>query len=261
MVTNNELQRLGLIGWRTGLANLLRKENGDWWSSRRWLLRSVLWAVGINGITAIMMVIMPQYEEQDPVHWGVLGLFKLGPLALAFATIIMLQDAIIGERQQGVTEWLLAKPVSRHAYVVAKLLANGLGIMGILVGFQGVLGYGMLWVVIGEPFPLPAYLTGIAGLAAHTLFYLTLTLMMGVLTANRRVLLGVSQGLLMGGGLITNFSSTAVMLTPWGLLNLLPVAVSGTPLPLSIWLPIGLTAILASGFVVTAIAKFERLEF
>lgn len=75
MVTNNELQRLGLIGWRTGLANLLRKENGDWWSSRRWLLRSVLWAVGINGITAIMMVIMPQYEEQDPIHWGVLGAF------------------------------------------------------------------------------------------------------------------------------------------------------------------------------------------
>jgi hypothetical protein len=36
----------------------------------------------------------------------------------------------------------------------------------------------------------------------HTLFYLALALMMGVLTANRRTLLGVSLGALLGGTMI-----------------------------------------------------------
>jgi hypothetical protein len=261
MVANTELQRVGLSGWRTGLANLLRRENRAWWASRRWLVRSLLWTAGINGFTALLMVVMPQYSSEDPIHWGVQGLFKLGPLALAFGTIIMLQDAIIGERQLGVTEWLLSKPMSRPAYVLSKLLAHGFGVLVILVGLQGALGYGVLWLVLGEPFPLPPYLAGMAGLAVHTLFYLALTLMMGVLTANRRLLLGVSQGALLGGSLVLYVPGTVMMATPWGLVNLLPVAVLGLPLPLSIWLPIGVTAILSVICVIVALARFERLEF
>jgi hypothetical protein len=42
MVANTKLQRVGLSGWRTGLANLLRKENRAWWASRRWLIQSLL---------------------------------------------------------------------------------------------------------------------------------------------------------------------------------------------------------------------------
>jgi hypothetical protein len=261
MVANTELQRVGLNGWRTGLANLLRKENRACWASRRWLVKSVLWIAGINGFTALMMIVMPQYGDGDPVFWGVQGLFKLGPLALAFGTIIMLQDAIIGERQLGVTEWLLSKPLSRPAYVLSKLFAQGFCILVILVGLQGAVGYGVLWLVMGQPFPLSLYLVGMAGLAVHTLFYLALTLMMGVLAANRRVLLGVSQGLLLGGSLVIYVPGTAMMATPWGLVNLLPVAVLGLPLPLSIWLPIGVTAVLTVVFVIVTLARFERLEF
>ena len=261
MVANTELQRVGLSGWRTGLANLVRKENRASWASCRCLVRSLLWTAGINGFTALMMVVMPQYSSEDPIHWGVQGLFKLGPLALAFGTIIILQDAIIGERQLGVTEWLLSKPLSRPAYVLSKLLAHGFGILVILVGLQGTLGYGVLWLVMGEPFPLSLYLVGMAGLAVHTLFYLALTLMMGVLTANRRMLLGVSQGVLLGGMLTTNFLGTAVMLTPWGLVQVLHAAVLGMPLPLPVWLPIGVTASLTVICVAVALARFERLEF
>ncbi len=88
---------------------------------------------------------------------GVEMLFKLGGMALAIGAIVLVQDAIIGERQLGVTEWLLSKPVSRPAYVLSKLLAHGLGVLVILVGLQGALGYGLLSLAVGEPFPLPPY--------------------------------------------------------------------------------------------------------
>ena len=267
MVANTELQRVELSGWRTGLANLLHKENSTWWGSRRWLVQSLLWAVIVNGFTALMLFAVPPLlaaagaPEMDALGMGLAGLFKLGALALAAGTIILLQDAILGERQLGVTEWLLSKPVSRPAYVLSKLLAHGLGVLVILVGLQGALGYGLLSLIRGEPFPLLPYLVGMAGLALHTLFYLTLTLMMGVLTANRRVLLGVSLGALLGGLLFGGFLGTFALLTPWSLNGVLPLAVQGMPLPLPVWLPIGMTAMLAVICVAVTLARFERLEF
>jgi hypothetical protein len=52
-----------------------------------------------------------------------------------------------------------------------------------------------------------------------------------------------------------------VMLTPWGLVQVLHAAVLGMPLPLPVWLPIGVTASLTVICVAVALARFERLEF
>jgi len=274
MVANTELQRVELSGWRTGLANLLGKENRAWWASRRWLVQSVVWTVVVNGLVALLLLAQPAAarmsggtEPTGPelLITGVTMLFQFGAFALAAGAIILVQDAILGERQLGVTEWILSKPVSRPAYVLSKLLAHGLGILVILVGLQGALGYGLLWLLTGEQLPLLPYLVGMAGLAVHTLFYLALTLMMGVLTANRRTLLGVSLAVLLGGMFLVmnlaRFLGTFAQLTPWWLNNVLPAAILGQPLPLPIWLSIGSTALLSILCVAVTLAKFERLEF
>jgi ABC-2 type transport system permease protein len=263
MVTNSELQRVGLSGWRTGLANLLHKENRAWWGSRRWMVQGILWAVIVNGFAVMMMFF--DSMGSDPVFMGLQALFAVASLSLAIGAIVLAQGAIIGERQMGETEWVLSKPVSRLAYVLSKLLAHGLGVLIILVGLQSAIGYGLLWLKTGEPFPVLPYLLGITGLAAHTLFYLTLTLMMGVLTANRNTLLGVSLGTLFAGAMIGPFLGMAVMFTPWSLNTIMPAAVlaavQGVALPVPIWVPIGITAVLSVIFVVVALARFERLEF
>jgi ABC-2 type transport system permease protein len=274
MVANTELQRVGLTGWRTGLANLLGKENRAWWASRRWLVQSVVFAVIVNGFVAFMVFVAPAMlkaigqpgsTKAELLYNGISGLFQLGTVALAIGAVILVQDAILGERQLGVTEWLLSKPVSRPSYVLSKLLANSLGVLVILVGLQGAITYGLLWLAAGEPLPLPPYLVGMAGLAVHTLFYLALTLMMGVLTTKRGVLLAAPLGVLLGGLLLIQtvggLFGTSALLTPWALPNLLPGAVLGIPLPLSIWLPIGVTAILSVIFVAVTLVRFERLEF
>ena len=40
MASVTVLQPLKERGWRRGFANLLRKENGEWWHTRRWWLQS-----------------------------------------------------------------------------------------------------------------------------------------------------------------------------------------------------------------------------
>jgi ABC-2 type transport system permease protein len=268
MIPNNQLHLVATNGWRTGLVNLLRKENRSWWASRRWLLQGILGTVLLNGFIALLVLVLlpygktvaPDLERFESLTIGTELLFKIVLLALAFRSINLAQDAILGERQLGVTEWLLSRPVSRQTYVLSKLIANSLGVLVVMVGSQGVIGYVLLSLIMGKPFPLLPYLTGIAGLAVHTLFYLTITLMMGVMTTNRRNLLGVVQGVLLGGTLLTNLPGTALMVSPWGLIEILPVAVLGLPLPISIWLPIGVTAILTIFCVAIALVKFNRLE-
>jgi ABC-2 type transport system permease protein len=270
LVANSELQRVELSGWRTGLANLLQKENRGWWRSRHWLVQGLLWAVVLNGFVAFALFIVPlmaeiagaaQAGDLDPVANGIQALFQIGAVALAAGAIILVQDAIIGERQLGVTEWLMSKPLSRSAYLLSKLIAHGLGILVIWIGMQGAIAYGLLSLAGGEPFPVQPYLVGMVGLAVHTLFYLALTLMMSVLTLSRRKLLGISFGVLLGGQLAAGLLGKFAMLTPWSLAGALPVAVLAAPLPLPIWLPISVTVGLSLAFVVVALYKFERIEF
>ena len=270
MVASSELQRVELGGWRTGLANLLQKEIRAWWRSRRWLVQGLLWATVLNGFVAFALFIVPlmaeitgvaEVQEMDRLASGVQALFQIGAVALAAGAIILVQDAIIGERQLGVTEWLLSKPISRSAYVLSKLLAHSLGILVVLVGLQGAIAYGLLSLAGGEPFPLAPYLVGMIGLALHTVFSLALTLLMGVLTDSRSKLLGVSLGTLLGGLLIAGLLGNLAMLTPWSLAGALPATVMGVPLPLPIWLPIGVTAGLSLIFMAVALYKFERVEF
>jgi hypothetical protein len=263
MAANAEFQRVGLSGWRTGLANLLHKENRAWWASRRWLVQTLLWTALMNGTVALNMFL--DGVSQDSVFIAIAQLFQMGGLALPVGAVLLAHAETVNERQLGVTEWLLSKPVSRTAYVLSKLFAHGFGVLVILVALQGALAYGLAWLAIGEPFPVLPYLVGMAGLAVHTLFYLALTLMMGVLTANRALLLGVSLGVHFGGvmaiGLLGKFLGNFALVTPWSLFQVLPAAALGVPLPVPIWVPIGVTAVLLAVVVAVAVARFERLEF
>jgi ABC-type transport system involved in multi-copper enzyme maturation permease subunit len=263
MAANTELQRVGLIGWRTGLANLLHKENRAWWGSRRWLVQSLLWTALMSGTVALTIFL--DGVSQDSVSMAMASLFQMGALALPVGAILLAHAETVNERQLGVTEWLLSKPVSRSAYVLSKLLAHGLGVLVILVALQGALAYGQAWLAMGEPFPLLPYLVGMAGLAVNALFYLALTLMMGVLTANRALLLGVSLGTHFGGvmaiGLLGKYLGKFALATPWSLFQVLPAAALGVPLPVSIWVPVGVTAVLSVVCVAVTLARFERLEF
>jgi len=265
-----EFQRVSERGWRNGLANLLRKENRTWWGSRRWLTQSLLWLVVVNGMVALALFALPLAVEMDPnqsvddvdfVAIGLQALFQIGAIGMAVGVIILAQGLVIGERQSGVTEWILAKPVSRAAYILSKLIAHGIGVLVILVGLQSVVAYGLLSLASGDPLPLPSFVASVAGLALHTLFYLTLTLMMGVFAESRNRLLGVALGTLLGGMVLSSIVGRLALVTPWLLPTLLPMLALGEALPLPISLPMIATAAWCVVFIVAALWKFERLEF
>jgi ABC-type transport system involved in multi-copper enzyme maturation permease subunit len=256
--------------WRSGFANLFAKENHAWWGTRRWLVQAILWTLIVNGITAVVLFALPamlqmsgepgEAESFDAVAQSVGALFQIGTVALALGAILLAQDRILGERQSGATEWILSKPVSRAAYFLSKLAADAIGVLIILVGLQSAIAYGLVSLANGGPYPLAPFSVAAGGLALHTLFYLALTLMMGVLTDSRGKLLGVALGTLFGGLLVASFLGTYSLFMPWSMTTILPAAALQVPLPLPIWLPLATTAALTLLCIAVALWKFKHLE-
>jgi len=187
--------------------------------------------------------------------------FEFGVSILAIWTVILSQDLIIGEKQSGVAEWLLSKPVMRRSYVLAKLAANALPVLVLLVGLPSVLAYGMLSLRMGAPFPVGSFLSAVGIMTAHTLFYLTLTLMLGTIFNNRSPILGIALASVLGGGMLGGFIKPLFYVTPWVLPKVAWLTSTGQAIPAEL----RMASLVATGlwsvvFIFIALAKLEKME-
>jgi ABC-2 type transport system permease protein len=276
MAANTELMRVQ--AWRPlrGFATLLHKENRAWWGTRRWWTNALLWSGGLGGLVALMLWVLPSMAELagdasvaaagEPLAFalemGRSAFFELGTVALAIGVIVLLQDAIVDEKQSGVAEWLLAKPVARRSYILAKLIVAALAVLVLLIALPALAAYGLLSLRGGAPSPLAPFLAGLGIMSAHTLFYLTLTLMLGTLFGSRPPILGISLGVLLGGSLLISFLKPLVYITPWIMSKTAALAAAGQAVPPELlWPPLLSSALWCLIFVLIALAKFEKTEF
>jgi ABC-2 type transport system permease protein len=255
-------------GWRQGFANLLRKENGEWWHTRRWWLQSLLWLLIINGILAIGVWVVPAVEPAEAGDtMENLGIFiQLMAWFPMFAVIVITQGAVISEKQSGTAAWIMSAPVSRSAFILAKFVANAIGFFVTIILVQGLVAYVQLSLSDGSPLPLAPYLALLALLSLYLLFYLALTLMLGAFFGTRGAVLGIAIAVAIGsmlgiGNLFAGFLPWIVVLLPEAIPGILTLLVQGDPLP-DVWpIPIILMSVYSLLFVVLTIWRFKREEF
>lgn len=267
MTTNDALIRVTGNGRLRGVGNLLQREFGKWWRTRRWWTQALLWMAIVNGLLAATLFILPHLTgpegqpiiADDPLKMGQEIFVGVSSMALAVGIIVMMQGVIIDEKQSGTAEWILSKPVSGTAFVIAKLVSNTVAMLVLMLLLPGLVGYALFWLY--EPGAvLFANLLGALGvLALHTFFYLTLSLMMGVLANNRGAVLGVAFASLLGGGLVP--VEALVRISPWQLAQVGIFALQGFPLLDLMVTMLGATAVWSVVFVLVAAMGFDRLEF
>jgi len=258
-----------------GFANLLRKENRAWWGTRRWWINALLWSGLIGGLMANMLFVPTiaslaseaEIEQAGGLtayisQMGAGVLFEFGAVVLAISVVVLIQDSILGERQSGLTAWLLSQPVARRAYLFAKLAANGLAILVLLVGLPAVLGYGLLSIRLGVAFPILSFLVGVGVLALHTLFYLALTLALGTIFNSRAPILGVGLGSALGGGMLGSLFQPLLYVTPWMLPKVAALLANHQVVPAAmLWPPLAAALLWSVLFVCMAQIRLERMEF
>lgn len=258
-----------------GFANMLYKENRAWWGTYRWWTNALIWPLLLGGLVANMLLVSSAFPMDITaevaraggttayvMQMGMSVFFEFGIQAIGIGVIILSHDLLIGERHNGVTEWILTKPVTRHAYILAKFIANATHILLFLITIPAFLTYVLLSLRLGAPFPVLSFCSGVGIMIVHSLFFLTLVLMLGVSLDSRPALLGIALGFLLGGNLLAGLVKPLIYLTPSSLPRVAALVAGGQVVrPELLWPPL-LTTILWCGiFSCVALAKFRRAQF
>ena len=263
MAGNEAFVKAYTRGWRGGLRNMQRAELGKWFRTNTWWVQSLLWIGIINGILAGILLGGESMGANESAAFFSLfmGLFP------SIAIIIIMQDAIVGEKESGTAAWVLSKPVSRTAFVLSKLVANLLGVLVTMVLLPSIVAYILIWYASGEWIAPLNFLLGLGVIYLNLVFYLTLTLMLGTFFKHRGPVIGIPLALAFGQQMIFGILPFLLDVLPWTLVvpygNIeipMAAAVIRGAVPHSMN-PFYATLIFVVLFIALSFWRFEREEF
>ena len=252
-------------GWRMGLGNMFAKEINSWLRTRRWWMQCLIAIFLLNGLFVANM------ESSHSVLGAGLSFLMIAGWAAPFVAILMGQDSILGERQSGTAAWVLSKPLRRPAFILAKLIAYGLGLLATWVVLPGGIAYLQFRAYGLDQLSISGYAAAMGLVYLNLLFYLTLALMLATLFNGRGPGLGIALlnfmiWLPFLAEPIMKYAPWLLKVMPW---NLLMPFGANSPLagylmleaPLPTVTPIIATVLWCVLFVVVAIWRISREEF
>lgn len=263
-------------GWLTGFGNMLAKELGEWFRTRRWLWQLLIWPIIINGFVAFILFFIPilesiypgingalssSYGSLPPGGMGLVNYFTVAMMAGAIGLIILAQDEIIQEKQTGTVAWILSKPATRTAFILTKLLSNVIGTLIFIVILPALIALGEIYLNIHQMVPLMPFLSGIGVLLLGLLFYLCLVIMLGVLFESRGPVIGIAFGLMFGGAMLVNFIPQITYVFPVAMDKVAQMIAIGMPIPAMFISQTISAAVLSIVFLLVALWRFQHKEF
>jgi ABC-2 type transport system permease protein len=247
--------------WLGGFVNLLGKELGQWWGTRTWWIQILMWVFIINGITSIVML-TDQIPRQEMMQEIILVFSGLGAMAVAIGVVTAVQNAVVGEKQLGTAAWILSKPASRSAFILAKAITYTIGFWTAGIFIPAIIFIVETRLVLQTPFPIVPFLANLAVLELSVLFYIALTLMAGTLFNSRGAIAGLGIGFLMGGFALKNLLPPIYLIaTPWLLSDIGSALALGQSLPPYWFVPIIATSVEIVIMLTVALWRFQREEF
>jgi ABC-2 type transport system permease protein len=262
-------------GWLSGFGNMLSKELGEWFRTRRWLWQVLIWLIIIDGFVAFLLFVLPAlasimpalkptadaaFGGLPPEVGGVSMYFTLLAMAGSIGVIILAQDEILQEIQSGTAAWILSKPAARQAFILTKLLSNTIGALIFIVALPGLVALGETYLATHIMVPLLPFLVGSGIVFLGLIFYISLVILLGVLFESRGAVLGIAFGLMFGGLILSNFIPPLLYVLPLSMDGIALSVVQGIPLPAIFVSQLLATAVLSIVFVLVALWRFKHIE-
>jgi ABC-2 type transport system permease protein len=248
----------------SGFRNLVGKENGEWTAGPSLLAHGTIWMFIVALISVAVAYIRgemePGYGPTDINRAGALMFFVLGSVASVIAVVAKTQGSIIGEKQLGTAAWVLSKPASRRAFILAKLAVHFRWLLLVTLLFPAVVFYVLMTAIATLPPPPLLFLGGFAILALGLLFYLALSLLLGTVFESRGPLAGSVFGFMVAGFMIANYTPWLTAAFPWLFFQSGYYLVTQGQIPAYGLISIPATALWAVLFVFLALRRFERTE-
>ncbi len=281
--TNQDLRatiRQGLLpvrgsGWLGGFSNMLSKELGDWFGTRRWLWQLLLWPIILDGFIAFLLFVAPALEASNPSFAGiteamlaglppsqgaVLFFYSMAVLTGTIGAIIFAQDEIIQEKQSGTAAWILSKPVARLSFVLTKLLSNIISLVVFVACVPGAIVVGEIYLATHQLIPVVPFLLGLAVAMLGVVFYTSLVIMLGVVSESRSKVLGIAFGLFFGGTVLKTFIPQIAYVLPLAMDYIGLSVVLKTSLPTMLVSELISVTVLTIVYIGVALLSFQRKE-
>ncbi len=224
------LVRIDAGGWRIGLANLVRKEFGQWWGTRMWWIQTLVWIVILNGITTMIMLDIGGSTDAELTQEAMQAFFQIAATAVGIAIILTVQGSIVGEKELGTAAWVMSKPASRTSFILSKIAAYFVGFLVTALLIPSAIFLVEAKFLLPDPISFGSFGVGLCVLALSVLFFVALTLMLGAFFKGRGPIAGIGVGLiLMGQFFKSMLPLPLVLVTPWLLGDTAGLFASGAP--------------------------------
>jgi ABC-2 type transport system permease protein len=262
-------------GWLAGFDNMLAKELGEWFRTRRSLWQIFIWLTIINGFVAFLFFVLPalasimpelkptaeaMFGGLPPETGGVMMYFTITVQAGIIGAIILAQDEIIQEKQSGTAAWILSKPAARQSFILTKLVSNITGALVFIVGLPGLIVLGEVFLATHRVVPLLPLLAGAGVILLALVFYQSLVILLGVLFGSRGPVLGIAFGVMLGGMMMKSFIPQILYVLPLSMDGIATAVLLGIPLPAVFVSEVIAAAVLSIVFILVALWRFQHQE-
>jgi ABC-2 type transport system permease protein len=255
------LARVGPAGRAAGLRPLLAREVGSWWRTRMWWVQALIWVGLLNGVTTVVMVSEPTMSG-DALLRDVASTFpQVGATAIPIGVVVVVQGAIVGEKELGTAAWIMSKPASRGAFVLAKFLAHTAGFLATAVAIPAAV-FMVEAAVMLSVVPSPGRVIGGLGVVSLVVvFYVALTLALDAVFPRRGPVAGIGVGVVPAGVFLSGLvPEPVILITPWPLGDVAATVAVGAPVDVDAFVPLLVTAVGSPVLMAVAIERFGHAD-
>jgi ABC-2 type transport system permease protein len=213
MSGNEAFELVSERGWLRGWSNMLRSGLARWFKTRTWWVQCLIWGGLVGGLVSAVA-----FNPDSPPAVDLFTIFAVFVgLFPAVGVIIIMQDALVGEKREGTAAWVLSKPVTRPVFVLSKVVANSLGVLATMVVVPSLIGCSIISITkhfIINPLNL-VLVMGVIFLSHF--FFLSLTLMLGTFFNSRGPVIGIPLAILLLQQNIIGILPIFRFVLPWNL--------------------------------------------
>jgi ABC-2 type transport system permease protein len=264
MSGNEAFELVSERGWSRGWSNMLRSGLERWFNTRTWWVQCLIWGGLVGGLVAAVAL-----APDSPPALDLLMLFTVfAGLFPAVGVVIIMQDALVGEKREGTAAWVLSKPVTRFAFVLSKVVSNSVGVIATMVIVPGLVGYAVLYFTKHFTVNPLDLLLALGVIFVSHFYFLSLTLMLGTLFNSRGPVIGIPLAILFLQQNLIGMLPALRFVLPWTLIfpmgnNSSPVIslMLGTPVQSENLISLAIVAAESTIFVLVALWRFSREEF
>jgi ABC-2 type transport system permease protein len=264
MSGNDAFELVSERGWSRGLNTMLRSGLARWFKTRMWWVQCLIWGSLIGSILATI-AFNPQPPPPADLYMIFMVFVGLFP---AVGVVIIMQDALVGEKREGTAAWVLSKPLTRPAFVLSKIIANSLGILVTMVLVPCIIGFAIILITTKSALTPLGYLESMGVIFISDFFFLALTLMLGTFFDSRGPVIGIPLAVLFLQQNLIGFIPSLRFVLPWTLVmpvgNITPLVQSlalNTPVPQDQLITLAVIVFESILFVLIGLWRFNREEF